>query len=92
MGIVIPLLAAVGVLLAIFRRSPGRLAVVAIVGAGVLSITQNMLSGESLLVWYLLYLLIPFCLAIPFALSRIFARAETLGWSATLDDRDCVWI
>ena len=84
MGIVIPLLAAVGVLLAIFRRSPGRLAVVAIVGAGVLSITQNMLSGESLLVWYLLYLLIPFCLAIPFALSRIFARAETLGWLATL--------
>lgn len=84
MGLALPFLALIGLLWAVIRRSAGRLAIVAIAVAGVLSIIQNMLSGESLLVWYLLYLTIPICLAIPFALSRIFARAEAFGGLATL--------
>ncbi|MCB1211152.1 MAG: glycosyltransferase family 39 protein [Verrucomicrobiales bacterium] len=84
MGIVLPGLAAGGIAWAMFRRSAGRLAIVAIFAAGAISIVQNMLSGESLLVWYLLYLMIPICLAIPLALSRIFARAEAVGSLAIL--------
>lgn len=64
---VLPALAGIGLLLTLLKRSAGRLIVWSVAGGGLLAIGHNVAMGQSMLSWYLLYLLLPLCLAVPAA-------------------------
>ena len=64
---VLPTLAVIGLLLTLFKASAGRLIVWGVAAGGLLAIGQNLAVGQSMLSWYLLYLLLPLCLAVPVA-------------------------
>lgn len=64
---VLPSLAAIGLLLTLFKASAGRLLVWGMAGGGLLATVHNWLAGQSMLSWYLLYLVVPLCLAAPIA-------------------------
>ncbi len=64
---VLPSLAALGLLLTLLKASVGRLIVWSFAVGGLLAIGHNVLAGQSMLSWYLLYLVVPLCLAVPIA-------------------------
>ncbi|MCB1226966.1 MAG: hypothetical protein KDK99_14205 [Verrucomicrobiales bacterium] len=67
----LPSLALTGLFLSLRRPLAGRLGILAITLAAATAITQNYANGESMLSWYLLYLLIPLALAVPLALATL---------------------
>jgi hypothetical protein len=64
MGWTLAGLAGLGLLASLVRASAGRLLIWGAAGAGGLAVVHNALAGQSMLSWYLLYLLIPLCLAV----------------------------
>lgn len=88
-----------GAVLALFTNAATRIAVIAPLLAGMLIVVQNALSNGALLIWYLLYLLVPLVLAVPLVVGRLLSFRPALlapalalvvaGYAlATADKRD----
>lgn len=67
MRYLLPVLAGIGLLLTLLKASVGRFIVWSVAGGGLLAVAHNALAGQSMLSWYLLYLIVPLCLAVPLA-------------------------
>jgi hypothetical protein len=76
LGYALPLLALVGLFMALMSPPTARIVVWVPLIGGLLTIGQNMLVGQSMLSWYLLYLLLPLCVAIPLACHTLLPWAE----------------
>ena len=66
-----PVLAITGLFGALLRAGASRLAIVGVFGGGLLAVGQNLVTGQSMLSWYLLYLLLPLCLAVPLGVRTL---------------------
>jgi hypothetical protein len=67
----------IGMLVALRKSSASRLAVLAPLAAGVFMTVENAMKNGALLIWYLLYLLVPLVLAVPLAVARLFSSRES---------------
>ncbi len=76
---VLPSLAGLGLLLTLLKASAGRLIVWSLAAGGLLAIGHNALAGQSMLSWYLLYLTIPLCVAVPVACLWLAPGGEKTG-------------
>jgi hypothetical protein len=72
----LPVIALAGLFMALLSPPTARLAVWVPLLGGLLAIGQNWLVGQSMLSWYLLYLLLPLCLAVPIACHALLPWAE----------------
>lgn len=69
LGWVLPGLLATGLTAALFRNTATRLAIGSIVFAAVVAYLHNWMKASPMMITYLIYLLIPVCLAVPLAIS-----------------------
>lgn len=72
----LPVVALAGLFMALLSPPTARLTVWAPLLGGLLAVAQNWLVGQSMLSWYLLYLLLPLCLAVPVACHALLPWAE----------------
>ena len=75
LGYTLPILALSGFFMALISPPSSRLFVWVPLLGGLIAIAHNIAAGQSMLSWYLLYLLLPLCLAIPLACHAL------LPWS-----------
>ncbi len=81
---VLPSLAGIGLLLTLLKASAGRFIVWSLVAGGALAIAHNALAGQSMLSWYLLYLIVPLCLVVPLACHWLMPWPEKTAGPAIL--------
>jgi len=84
MGYLIPVLGIAGLLLALFRNTASRLSIVAVALGGVAAFAHNSAQNSPMVVWHLLYLMIPFALAVPLACIRLVPMSDRLGVPALI--------
>lgn len=72
----LPVIALAGLFMALLSPPTARLVVWVPLVGGLMAVAQNALVGQSMLSWYLLYLLLPLCLAIPVACHALLPWAE----------------
>lgn len=77
-GWLMPALAAIGVAVALFRNSATRLAIAGPVLGGAIAYAHNWEQDHPMVVWYLIYLLVPLALAVPLAVGRLLPHRERL--------------
>lgn len=77
-GWVVPGLAGLGLLGALPRNSAARLAIVGPVLGGGIAYLHNWWQNNPMVVWYLIYLLVPLSLAAPLAIGRLLPHRERL--------------
>lgn len=70
-GYVLPVLGIAGLLVALFHSAATRLAIVAVASGGAVAFAHNSLQNSPMVVWHLLYVMIPFVLAVPLACARL---------------------
>lgn len=71
LGWLAPLLTGIGVLVALFRGTAARLAIIGPVIGGAALYAHNAWEDHPAVIWYLLFLLVPLALAAPFAIARL---------------------
>jgi Dolichyl-phosphate-mannose-protein mannosyltransferase len=76
LGYILPILALSGFFMALISPPASRLFVCIPLFGGLFAIAHNFATGQSMLSWYLLYLLLPLCLAIPLACHALLPWAE----------------
>jgi hypothetical protein len=79
LGFVLPGLALIGVLCATVKNAAGRLFVIAPTLAALLSFGHNAAQNSPMVVWYLLYGLIPLALALPLAFEMLVKKPRWLA-------------
>jgi hypothetical protein len=80
----LPFLSVAGLLLALFRNTASRLCIGGIAVGGVAAFVHNAAQNSPMVVWYLLYVLIPIALAAPLACLRIIPMRSRLGIPALI--------
>lgn len=70
-GHVMPVLGIAGLMVALFHSTATRLAIVAVASGGVAAFAHNSAQNSPMVVWHLLYVMIPFALAVPLACARL---------------------
>ena len=84
LGYILPLLVLSGSIIALLTTSPSRLLIGAPILGSLIAIDHNILTGQSMLSWYLLYLLLPLCLAIPLACHALLPWSDRTAPSAIM--------